>query len=336
MDYDIVPRYAWPMKRIALLVPAGANIASLETARQGFQAANARLRDCGRDPAFSVRLLAAELTMTLDDGRISVRVDATLASAGQVDICLVPPLMISDGAGLGQILAANAALIRWLAAHYKEGGELANLCLGAALPAAAGLLDGRRAVVHWAMRNQYAALFPNVSWVCDCVVLADKGLYTSGGALSAAHLVLHLIEKHAGRDIAIWCAKLFQLDWDRHSQLPFLVFAGQKAHGDAVVLAVQEHIETHYATRLAVDGLAVLHAVGRRTLERRFRHATGNSVVEYQQRVRVEAAKQQLERTRKSVSEVMYEVGYSDTKAFRDIFSKHCGMSPLNYRDRYG
>ncbi|WP_208621962.1 GlxA family transcriptional regulator [Bordetella genomosp. 12] len=324
------------MKRIALLVPAGANIASLETARQGFLAANARLRDNGQEPAFSVRLLAVDPTMTLDDGRISVHVDATLASAGPVDIAVVPPLMVSDARGLGQILTANTALIRWLAAHYRAGGELANLCLGAALPAAAGLLDGRRAVVHWAMRNPYAALFPKVSWVCDRVVLAEAGLYTSGGAFSAAHLVLHLIERHAGREIAIWCAKLFQLDWDRQSQLPFMVFAGQKAHGDAVVLAVQEHIETHYATRLAVEGLAVRHAVGRRTLERRFRHATGNSVVEYQQRVRVEAAKQQLEKTRKSVAEVMYEVGYSDTKAFRDIFSKHCGMSPLSYRDRYG
>ncbi|CAM4125174.1 GlxA family transcriptional regulator [Bordetella pseudohinzii] len=323
------------MKRIAMLVPAGANIASLETARQGFQAANARLRDCGRDPAFSVRLLAAEPTMSLDEGRITVRADATLAQPGQVDICLVPPLMAPDAAAVGRAVAANTALIQWLCAHYREGGELANLCLGAALPAAGGLLDGRRAVVHWVVRNQYAALFPKVSWICDRVVLAERGLYTSGGAFSAAHLVLHLIEKHAGRDIAIWCAKLFQLDWDRQSQLPFLVFAGQKTHGDAVVLAVQEHIETHFSERLGIEGLALRHAVGRRTLERRFRHATGNSVVEYQQRVRVEAAKQQLEHTRKSVAEVMYEVGYSDTKAFRDIFSKHCGMSPLSYRDRY-
>ena len=75
--------------------------------------------------------------------------------------------------------------------------------------------------------------------------------------------------------------------------------------------------------------------MGRRTLERRFRQATGNSIVEYVQRVRVEAAKKRLENSRKSVSEVMYEVGYNDTKAFRDIFSKYCGMSPVGYRERY-
>lgn len=319
-----------------MLVPAGANIATLEIARQGLLAANARLQECGRDPAFAVRLLAAEPTVQLDEGRIAVRADATLSQPGPVDICLVPPLLVPEPQAVSRAINANAAMIDWLCGHYRDGGELATLCLGAALPAAGGLLDGRRAVVHWVMRNYYAAMFPKVSWICDRVVLAERGLYTSGGAFSAAHLVLHLIEKHAGRDVAIWCAKVFQLDWDRQSQLPFMVFAGQKTHGDAVVLAVQEVIETHYADRLTVEGLAERQAVGRRTLERRFRHATGNSVVEYQQRVRVESAKQQLEHTRKTVAEVMYEVGYSDAKAFRDIFAKHCGMSPLSYRDRYG
>ncbi len=198
-----------------------------------------------------------------------------------------------------------------------------------------GLLDGQQAVVHWAARNLYASLFPAVDWSIDRVVHSGNGIYTSGGAFSAAHLVLHLIEKYTDRDTAIWCAKYFQLDWSRQSQLPFSVFMGQKAHADQVVRAVQDFIESRYTEKITVEDLADRHALGRRTLERRFRQATGNSIVEYVQRVRVEAAKRRLESSRKSVSEVMYEVGYNDTKAFRDIFNKYCGMSPVGYRERY-
>ncbi|MCD0503593.1 GlxA family transcriptional regulator [Bordetella petrii] len=319
------------MKNIAFLLPEGANIASLENARQGFMVANQYLQGQGRAPRFSVRTLAATPQVRLDQGRIQVQADAVLADPGPVDICIVPPLLAPSP----ETVADNTDLIEWMARHYKNGGELACLCLGAALPAAAGLLDGRRAVVHWAAQHLYAQWFPTVQWVSDRIVTGEHGLYTSGGAFSAAHLVLHLVEKYTDRDTAIWCAKFFQLDWSRQSQLPFSVFMGHKEHADDTVRAVQQHIEACFAERLTVEALADRYALGRRTLERRFRQATGNSIVEYLQRIRVEAAKRQLESTRKTVAEVMYEVGYSDTKAFRDIFSKYCGMSPVGYRERY-
>ena len=303
----------------------------LETARQGFLVANEYLAAQGRPPGFSVRTLAVTREVRLDDGRITVQADAVLDEAGAVDICIAPPLLGS----VSDVVLNNRVLIEWLARHHRGGGEVASLCMGAALLAAGGLLDGQEAVVHWAAQGMYAQLFPEVQWVSDRVVMAGEGIYTSGGAFSAAHLVLHLIERYADRDTAIWCAKYFQLDWSRQSQLPFAVFMGQKAHADQAVRAVQEYIEGRYTEKITVEALADRHAMGRRTLERRFRQATGNSIVEYVQRVRVEAAKKRLENSRKSVSEVMYEVGYNDTKAFRDIFSKYCGMSPVGYRERY-
>jgi len=319
------------MKNVAFLLPAGANIAALETARHGFIVANEYRAARGLPPGFQVRTLAVEREVSLDGGRITVQADATLDEAGAVDICIVPPLQgaISDA------VLNNRETVAWLARHHRQGGEVASLCLGAALLAAAGLLDGQEAVVHWAAQNLYANLFPSVQWVTDRVVMAGNGVYTSGGSFSAAHLVLHLVEKYTDRGTAIWCAKFFQLDWSRQSQLPFAVFMGSKDHADQVVRAVQAYIEGSYPEKIAVDELASRHAMGRRTLERRFRQATGHSIVEYLQRVRVEAAKQRLESTRKSVAEVMYEVGYNDTKAFREIFSKYCGLSPVSYRERY-
>ncbi|EFF74357.1 GlxA family transcriptional regulator [Achromobacter piechaudii] len=319
------------MKNVAFLLPTGANIASLETARHGFLVANDYLAAQGREPQFQVRTLALTREVSLDDGRIKVQADLVLADASHIDICIAPPLLgtVSD------VVLSNRELIEWLSRHYRSGGEVASLCMGAALLAAGGVLDGQQAVVHWVAQNLYATLFPNVRWISDRVVMAENGVYTSGGAFSAAHLVLHLIEKYTDRDTAIWCAKYFQLDWSRQSQLPFSVFMGQKAHADDVVRAVQSYIERCYTEKITVEALAERHSLGRRTLERRFRQATGNSIVQYLQRVRVEAAKKRLESSRKSVAQVMYEVGYNDTKAFRDIFSKHCGMSPVGYRDRY-
>lgn len=319
------------MKNIAFLLPAGANIASLETARHGFLVANEYLAAQGRAPQFQVRTLAATRQVSLDDGRITVQADLVLDEARDIDICIAPPLL----GAVSDVVLSNRELVDWIAWHYRGGGEVASLCLGAALLAAGGLLDGQQAVVHWAARNLYASLFPAVDWSIDRVVHSGNGIYTSGGAFSAAHLVLHLIEKYTDRDTAIWCAKYFQLDWSRQSQLPFSVFMGQKAHADQVVRAVQDFIESRYTEKITVEDLADRYALGRRTLERRFRQATGNSIVEYVQRVRVEAAKRRLESSRKSVSEVMYEVGYNDTKAFRDIFNKYCGMSPVGYRERY-
>ncbi len=320
------------MVKIAFLLPEQANIATLESARQGFLAANQFLLRRGQAARFDVTLLGVRPQVELEGGRIQVRVDALLDDAGDIDIGIAPPL-------LGEIpdaVRGNGVLVEWLRHHHQHGGEVASLCVGAALPAAGGLLDGQRAVVHWAAQSDYGRLFPNVHWVSDRVVLAGKGIYTSGGAFSAAHLVLHLIERYADRDTAIWCAKYFQLDWSRQSQLPFAVFTGQKTHGDVTVRSVQDHIEGRFAERITVEDLAERFLLGRRTLERRFRQATGNSVLEYLQRIRVEAAKKQLEISRKTVAEVMYDVGYSDTKAFRDVFSKYSGLSPVGYRERYG
>lgn len=319
------------MKNVAFLVPECADIAMLENARYGFQVANRYLQARGDPPRFSLRLIAATAQVRLDGGRIQVLADGVLSDTGAVDLCLVPPLQ----GPLADAVSANGPLIEWLVRHYQAGGEVASLCLGAALPAAGGLLDGQRAVVHWAARQDYARAFPTVQWVSDRVVLAGKGIYTSGGAFSAAHLVLHLIEKYADRVTAIWCAKYFQLDWSRQSQLPYAVFSGDKTHADEVVRGVQDHIEGRYADRITVDDLADRFLLGRRTLERRFRQATGSSVLEYLQRIRVEAAKRRLETSRETVAEVMYEVGYSDAKAFRDVFVKFSGLSPVLYRERY-
>jgi transcriptional regulator GlxA family with amidase domain len=143
------------------------------------------------------------------------------------------------------------------------------------------------------------------------------------------------VEKFAGRNIAVLCSKAFQIDIQRDSQSPFMIFIGQKEHEDEPIKKAQEFIESNFQNKITVDQLASMIALSRRNLERRFKKATANTVVEYIQRVKIEAAKQSLESSKENVTEVMYKVGYNDNKAFRTTFKRITGLSPVQYRNKY-
>jgi transcriptional regulator GlxA family with amidase domain len=178
-------------------------------------------------------------------------------------------------------------------------------------------------------------MFPEVTLVDGRIVTEQQGLYSSGGATSYWTLLLHLVEKYAGRDIAIMASKVYALDIERNSQSAFIMFQGQKNHTDAPIKQAQEFIEKNISEKINVEDLAVMFAIGRRHFERRFKKATNNTPIEYIQRVKIEAAKKQFETTRNNVSEVMYNVGYNDLKSFRVVFKKITGLSPVEYRNRY-
>lgn len=125
------------------------------------------------------------------------------------------------------------------------------------------------------------------------------------------------------------------IDIDRTSQSPFVIFQGQKEHEDEAVKKAQAFIENNFQNKIAVDQLAQMLALSRRSLERRFKQATSNTIIEYIQRVKIEAAKKDFESSRKNINEVMYDVGYTDTKGFRTVFKKVTGVSPGEYRKKY-
>jgi len=178
-------------------------------------------------------------------------------------------------------------------------------------------------------------MFPDVELVDGSIITEEHGLYSSGGANSYWNLLLYLVEKYTNRDTAILASKYFAIDIDRESQNAFMLFEGQKGHEDEDILKAQDFIEKNYQEKITVDQLADMLAMGRRSFERRFKKATNNTVVEYIQRVKVEAAKRSFESSRKNINEVMFNVGYTDTKAFRTIFKKITGLTPIEYRNKY-
>jgi transcriptional regulator GlxA family with amidase domain len=319
------------MMHVSILVPNEAVMPSIVDPRTIFAGANDFLAAAGKEPMFNVQLVGLEKQVEFNDGLFTVRTDALLKNVKQTDLVIIPAL----SGDLHRALEINKAFIPWIIKQHKAGAEVASLCIGAFLLAATGLLNGKECSSHWLTAPLFREMFPDVTLVDGRVVTEQQGLYSSGGATSYWSLLLHLVEKYAGRDIAIVASKVYALEIDRKSQSPFVMFQGQKAHLDEPIKQAQEFIEHNVTEKISVEELAVKFAIGRRHFERRFKKATNNSPIEYIQRVKIEAAKKQLETSTKNVSEVMYDVAYADAKAFRLVFKKITGLTPIEYRNRY-
>ncbi|MDX1640860.1 MAG: helix-turn-helix domain-containing protein [Balneolaceae bacterium] len=320
------------MKHVSILIPRGhTSVVNIGATHQILNMVNKITGDMQRPPVFDVHLVGLEDETRQSHGLFSVAPDCKIGDVTSTDLIIIPA--IHDD--LETALEQNQEFIPWVVHHYKEGAEVASLCVAAFFLAATGLLDGKQCATHWMHANDFRNRFPEVELVDEKIMTEEDGIYTSGGAYAFLNLILHLIGKYAGRDVAVIASKAFSIDIDRDSQSAFIIFEGQKDHGDEKVIKAQKYIEDHYQETIRVDDLADLFAISRRTLERRFKKATSNTVTEYIQRVKVEAAKKNLERTRKNVNEVMYDVGYSDTKSFRDLFRRITGLTPIEYRDKY-
>jgi len=319
------------MKKIAILVPESSVLQAIADPQYCFSAVNQFCLEAGKEPLFRVELVGAKSEVQLGNGNFSVRPDKLLSEAGRPDLIIIPALF----GDMENAIAANAEMIPWIVDQYNDGAEVASLCVGAFLLASTGLLDGMKCSTHWGFTGLFRELFPMVDVQDGLIVTEENGIYSSGGANSYWNLLLHLVEKFAGREMAILTSKYFAIDIGRTSQSPFAMFKGQKKHDDDLVRRAQNYIEQNVDGRITVDELADKLSVGRRSFERRFKRATNNSVLEYIQRVKMEVAKRNFETSHKNISEVMFEVGYTDSKAFRNTFRKITGLTPVEYRNRY-
>lgn len=318
------------MKHISIIVTKGAILGNIEGPRQVFTEANQYLENTGRDSLFKIQLVSLSKESRLNDGLYTISTKL-LSDVKKTDLIIIPA-MYGD---LQKAIENNKEFVPWIIKHYKSGAEVASLCLGAFLLASTGLLKDKKCATHWLAANAFRKMFPDVNLQEDKIITDENGIYSSGGAYSSLNLILYLVEKYAGRDTAVFCSKAFQIDIQRDSQSPFTIFIGQKEHEDEPIKKAQEFIESNFQNKISVDQLATMFALGRRNLERRFKKATSNTIVEYIQRVKIEAAKKNLESASKNINEVMYKIGYSDPKAFRTTFKRITGLSPIQYRNKY-
>lgn len=320
------------MKHISVLIPEGeTSLSNLEATYKMFSRVNDAFVQADKSPLFKIQLVGLHKETSVTKGLFTIKPELTIADVDKTDVVIIPAVH----GDLKKVVAVNEALIPWIIKQYKGGAEVVSLCIGAFILASTGLLNGRSCTTHWIAADEFRAMFPEVNLMPYKIITDEHGIYTSGGAYSSLNLILYLVEKYAGRDAALKSSKVFEIDINRNSQSPFIMFSGQKEHEDGPIRKAQEFIEKNFQERITVDQLADMLALGRRNLERRFKKATSNTVVEYMQRVKIEAAKISLESSRENVNEVMYKVGYTDPKAFRVTFKKITGLSPVQYRSKY-
>lgn len=320
------------MKHVSILIPHGhTSVVNIEGTHQIFNEVNSLLAGMGKPPLFNVQLVGICKEASQRNGLFKVSADALLKDVKKTDLIIIPAIHGDPKS----VMQKNAAFVPWIVKQYQDGAEVASLCIASFFLAGTGLLHNKQCATHWTAANEFRAMFPDVELVDDKIMTEDDGIYTSGGAYSFLNLLIYIIEKYAGRDVAILTAKAFMIDIDRISQSPFIIFQGQKAHDDEPVKKAQEFIENNFEEKITVNQLALMLAVGRRNLERRFKKATSNTVVEYIQRVKIEVAKKRFETSRMNINEVMYDIGYIDPKSFRMTFKKITGLSPLQYRNKY-
>jgi len=320
------------MKHLTILVPDGDNnLSSIVGSYKIFTRANAYWKEKHRKELFKIELAGISKKVEFYGDLFTVKPHTHVSAITRTDLIIIPSL----NHNYQKAVKGNQVLIDWIEKQYKTGAEIASICTGAFLLASSGLLDGRTCSTHWSAAENLKMMFPKVNVQTDKLITDENGIYTNGGAYSFLNLLLYLVEKYYDRQTAIFCFKVFQIEIDRQSQSAFTIFTGQKLHDDEMVKKAQAYIESKLDEKISVEDLSSRFAVGRRNFDRIFIKATGNTPLEYSQRVKIESAKKAFETTRKTINEVMYDVGYSDVKAFREVFRKITGMSPLEYRSRY-
>lgn len=316
------------MIQLGILLPKNYRLLSVAAILDVFDTVNGFYRKENLEEPFQITIV------TPDDqtNSFSEHPFVSIQNTRKLDLILIPSFATSD---IENSILLNKSYIPWLHGQYNQGAEIATFCTGVFLLAAAGLLNGKPATTHVDACPAFAQAYPLVKLKANKTVTHDGRLYTSGGATSTFHLLLHLLQIHCSKEIAVKAAKIFAIDMDRENQSYFSTFQPTRLHNDDLVASAQDQIERKYQDAATIEEMIKDIPSSRRNIVRRFKQVIGITPIEYLQQTRIEAAKKLLEQTGQQMMEVIYNSGYNDPKAFRKVFRKAVGMTPTQYRDKF-
>ena len=284
------------------------------------------------EPAFRVITATADGGAVTCDGGIRIAPNIALRNVGKTDLIFVP----TTGVSVDDVLERNAAIVPWLKRRSTNGVAIASVCSGVGLVAAAGLLDGKRATTHWGLAERFREKYPRVKWMPELMVTEDRGFYCGGGVNASLDLAIYLVERFCGHEVAMQTSKALLIEMPRAWQAGFAIVPLKTDHTDDVISIAQDWIHRNFAKTFSLDDPAERVGMSVRNFVRRFKQATGDSPLIYLQKLRVAAAKRMLESNHRSMQEISFAVGYQDVAFFRSLFQRHTGISPSQYRERFG
>jgi transcriptional regulator GlxA family with amidase domain len=283
-------------------------------------------------PRFRVTTASIDGRAVRCDGPIRIQPDTALTSIRHTDLIFIP----TTGIDVDNVVERNAPVLPWLRRWHNRGAAIASVCSGVGLVAATGLLDGKRATTHWGLADRFRQKYPNVKWMPELMVTEDRGFYCGGGMHAALDLSLYLVEKFCGHEIAMQSAKAMLIEAPRAWQAGFAIVPLKTEHNDDSILSAQEWLHENFQKSFRLDAPARRVGMSLRNFVRRFKQATGDSPSMYLQKLRIAAAKRLLEGHYRTVQEISGAVGYKDVAFFRNLFHRHTGVSPSEYRQRFG
>jgi len=289
------------------------------------------MKNDGGGPLFETEIISIDGQPVTAQGGLILTPSRSIHEIEKADLILLPAFLPPFDKKNPRI----NAICEWTKHNHKSGNNIACTCTGTFLLAETGLLDGRIATTNWQFAEIFRRQFPKVNLQIERILTEDNGLYCTGAATAFMNLCLHLIEKYGSPDLASRCAKGLLVDTDRQSQAPYVVYDFWKNHSDEQIQRAQEWMEKNYETKFSIDDVAESIGISSRHFKRRFKTATGETPLAYLQRLRIENAKRYLERTRDTVNEITWKVGYEDINSFRRLFIKHTGLSPKSYRNKF-
>ncbi|TDO97740.1 GlxA family transcriptional regulator [Flavobacterium sp. 245] len=316
-------------KKTGLIVPHDYKLLSIAAILEVFETANKLSKEVKKPFDIMVFQSAGQIT---NEQVFGYDVHAIETSNIDLDLILIPAFTTDN---MSEMIAKNKDFIPWLKKQHQSGAELASFCTGAFLFAASGLLNEKLATTHVDACSAFTKAFPLVKLKPEETLTADGSLYTSGGSTSSFHLLVLLVQKYCGNEIAVQIAKIFSIDLNRYKQSYFSTFRPNHLHNDTLVAMLQQKIESQYHTIEKLEEITKDIPTSTRNMTRRFKQVTGIPPIEYLQNIRVESSKKYLEQTQLSISEIIEKTGYNDPKAFRKVFYKMVGMKPIEYREKF-
>ena len=266
------------------------------------------------------------------DGPLYIRPAAALTAIRKTDLIFIP----STGPNVGDMVERNPTVVPWLRRWHKRGAAIASVCSGVGMVAATGLLDGKRATTHWGLVDWFRKKYPQVKWMPELMVTEDHGFFCGGGVNASLDLSLYLVEKYCGHEIAMQIAKALLIETPRAWQAGFGIVPLKTDHSDESISVAQEWLYQNFHRTFPLAAPAQRVGMSLRNFVRRFKEATGDSPLNYLQKLRVAAAKRLLESDHRTMREISDAVGYQDMAFFRSLFQRHTGVSPSAYRERFG
>jgi len=252
------------------------------------------------------------------------------------DAVIVSSFYAFDKASLGIFLKRTASLTEVIQQEAERGAYIASFCSGTFALAATGLLDNRHSTTVWWMKNLFHEHFPSIELRLDDLVVECDKIITGGATTSIHNVLLRLIEKLVNPQFSAQLAKIFLIDRNRLSQLAFMDPNFIINSADSVVDEIQTWMMQHYEDNISLDDICEQFAITKRTLNRRFKASSGETPLNFLQRVRIEQAKHYLETTNLPIERVVEKVGYEDPASFRKLFSAQTQLTPKAYRQRFG